>query len=153
MAHLTDYKLQRILTRFPWRRRKPRRSDHGEAPIGMKTREGQQLWADPGDLAKFDDPGPALVCVAMHGDQTGHVLVRNLVRHHAETRGIPLPLGVPEVTTAGLEILDALFEDAGLDPDEPLGPHAIGELLTATWAIAAATDATGPPVGTSPPVE
>jgi hypothetical protein len=141
MAHLTDYKLQKILTRFPWRRRKPRGSKRGVAPIAMTTKEGQRLWADPGDLVAFEDPGPALVCVAMHGDPVGHTLIRMLVLHHAEQRGIVLPDDVPEVTTVGLEILGELIEASGLDPDEPLGPHPIGELLTATWAIAAATEA------------
>jgi len=142
MAHLTDYKIQRVLTRFPWRRRKPRSGKGGAVPIGMTTRDGQRLWADPGELVRFDDPGPALVCVAMHSDSIGHTLVRSLVEHHAEARGISLPRRVPDVTTAGLQILGALIEDAGLDPDEPLGPHPLGELLTATWAVAAATDGT-----------
>lgn len=140
VAHLTDYKMQRILTRFPWRRRKPRGARRGGTAIGMTMRDGQQVWADPKELAKFEDPGPALVCVAMHSDRTGHVLVRSLVAHHAAERGIELPDRVPDVTTTGLEILGDLIEDAGLDPAEPLGAHPIGDLLTATWAIAAATD-------------
>jgi hypothetical protein len=139
MAHLTDHKLQRILTRFPWRRRKPRGSRRGKRPIGLTTREGQQLWADAHDLAAFEDPGPALVCAAMHGDHTGHELLRSLVRHHAQARGIVLSVLIPAATTQGLEILGDLIETAGLDPDEPIGPHPIGDLLTATWAIAAAT--------------
>jgi hypothetical protein len=139
MAHLTDHKLQRILTRFPWRRRKPRGGRRGRAPIGLTTREGQQLWADANDLAVFEDPGPALVCAAMHGDQTGHELLRSLVQHHAQAKGIVLPVKIPAVTTQGLEILGDLIETAGLDPAEPIGPHPIGDLLTATWAIAAAT--------------
>lgn len=138
MAHLTDYKLQRILTRFPWRRRKPR-GQSGSSPIGLTTREGQQLWADPEELARFDDPGPALVCVAMHGDATGQLLIVRLVAHQAESRGTPLPSEGPEMTRAGLEILESLIEDSGLDPDEALGPHTIGELLRATWAVAAAS--------------
>jgi hypothetical protein len=140
MAPLTDYNLQKILTRFPWRRRKPRGSRGGLAPIAMTTKEGQRLWADPEELAAFEDPGPALVCVALHGDPVGHALVHCLVLHHAEQRGVSMPDDVPEVTTVGLEILGDLIEAAGLDPDEPLGPHPIGELLTATWAIAAATE-------------
>lgn len=105
------------------------------------------MWADPKDLATFEDPGPALVCVAMHADPVGHALVRTLVEHHARERGIELPPAVPDVTTKGLEILGSLIEDAGLDPEEPLGPHPIGELLEATWAIAAATpeEAAAPP--------
>lgn len=139
MAHLTDYKLQRILRRFPWRRRKPRASRGKTTPVAVTTREGQRLWADANDLATFEDPGPALVCVAMHGDQTGHQLVRSLLEHHAHERGIDLPAGATETTTKGLEILGELIRNAGLDPEEPLGPHPIGELLEATWAIAAAT--------------
>lgn len=137
MAHLTDHKLQRILTRFPWRRRKPRTARRGAPAIGLTTREGQRLWADPSELAQFEDPGPALVCVAMHADEQGHALVRQLIEHHAQVRGIALPSDGPEMTRAGVELLESLFRDAGLDPDEPLGPHPIGELLTATWAIAA----------------
>jgi hypothetical protein len=139
MASLTDHKLQRILTRFPWRRRKPRSSSAG-APISMTTREGQKLWADPMDLATFEDPGPALVCVALHSDRIGRTLVRSLVLHHAQSQGIDLPAGVPDVTTKGLEVLGGLIVDAGLDPEVPLGAHPIGELLRATWAIAAATE-------------
>jgi len=139
MAHLTDYKIQRVLTRFPWRRRKPRAGKGGVPPIELTTREGQRLWADALDLVQFSDPGPALVCVAMHGDGVGHALLRELLAHHAEQRGVRLPPDVPAVTKAGLQLLDRLMEDAGLDPQEPLGPHPLGELLAATWAIAAAT--------------
>jgi hypothetical protein len=141
MPHLTDHKLQRILTRFPWRRRKPRGGRRGQRPIGLTTREGQQLWASTRDLAAFEDPGPALVCAAMHGDQTGHELLRSLVVHHAQAKGIVLPADIPDVTTRGLEILGELIESAGLDPAEPIGPHPLGDLLTATWAIAVATGA------------
>lgn len=106
----------------------------------MTTREGQRLWADAKELVAFDDPGPALVCVAIHNEPLSRTLVRGLVEHYAEVRGIALPDDVPGVTTTGLEILGGLIEDAGLDPDEPLGSHPIGDLLTATWAIAAASD-------------
>ena len=140
MPHVNDYQLQRVLTRFPWRRRKPRSGARGRPPIGFRTREGQQLWADPADLAKFDDPGPALVCVAMHGDSTGHALVRSLVRHHATDIGVELPPAIPDVTKKGLEVIDRLIDRAGLDPDAPVGPHPIRDVLAATWAIAAATD-------------
>ncbi len=137
MAHLTEHKLQRILTRFPWRRRRPRTA-RGSAPaIGLTTREGQRLWADPSELAQFEDPGPALVCVAMHADEQGHDLVRRLVEHHARARGIALPSNGPKMTRAGVELLELLMRDAGLDPQEAVGPHPLGELLTATWAIAA----------------
>ena len=138
MAQVTDYKLHRVLARFPWRRRKPRSAQKGRPPIGLMFREGQKLWADPRDLAQFEDPGPALVCVAMHADSTAHELLRALVEHHAEQRGIDLPREVPGITTAGLVVLASLIEDAGLDPDHTLGQHALGDLLTATWAIAAA---------------
>lgn len=138
MTHLTDHKMQRVLTRFPWRRRKPRGKSGG--PIAVTMRDGQRLWADAGELAKFDDPGPALVCVAMRSDPIGHTLVRDLVFHHAQAQGIELPPGVPAVTTSGLEVLDKLIASAGLDPDEEVGSHRLGELLTATWAIAAATE-------------
>lgn len=138
MAQVTDYKLHRVLARFPWRRRKPRASQKGRPPIGLTFREGQKLWADPRDLAEFEDPGPALVCVAMHADATGHELLRELVEHHAEQRGIDLPSEVPDITTAGLAVLTSLIEAAGLDPEHALGPYALGDLLAATWAIAAA---------------
>lgn len=141
MAQVTDYKLHRVLARFPWRRRKPRSGQKGRPPIGLMFREGQKLWADPGDLATFEDPGPALVCVAMHADATAHDLLRALVQHHAAERGIELPTDVPDITTAGLQVLESLIEDAGLDPEHALGPHALGDLLTATWAIAAAQQA------------
>lgn len=146
MAHLTDHKIHRVLSRFPWRRRKPRGAKDGMAPIAMTTPEGERFWADPWELARFDDPGPALVWVALHSsDPSGRALVRNLVLHHAQARGIDLPVAVPGVTKAGLGILGKLIEDAGLDPDEsldthPLGTHPLGEILTATWAIAAATE-------------
>lgn len=138
MAQVTDYKLHRVLARFPWRRRKPRSAQKGRPPIGLMFREGQKLWADPRDLAEFEDPGPALVCVAMHADATAHELLRALVEHHAGQRGIDLPAEVPGITTAGLAVLASLIEAAGLDPEHALGPHALGDLLTATWAIAAA---------------
>lgn len=138
MAQVTDYKLHRVLARFPWRRRKPRSAQKGRPPIGLTFREGQKLWADPRDLAEFEDPGPALVCVAMHADATAHELLRALVEHHAVQRGIDLPSEVPDITTAGLAVLASLIEAAGLDPEHNLGPHALGDLLTATWAIAAA---------------
>lgn len=137
MTQVTDYKLHRVLARFPWRRRKPR-SSKGHPPIGVMFREGQKLWADPGELAAFEDPGPALVCVAMHADSTGHSLLRSLVEHHAEQQGMPLPDKVPEITRAGLSVLEGLIADAGLDPEHSVGAHPLGELLTATWAIAAA---------------
>lgn len=140
MAHLTDHRLQRILTRFPWRRRKPRASRAGTAPISMTNAQGQKLWADPGDLATFEDPGPALVCVAMQSDAIGQALVRTLVRHHAKSQGIELPTAMPEATTKGLEVLGTLIDTAGLDPEEQVGSHPIGELLEVTWAIAAATE-------------
>ncbi len=144
MAQVTDYKLHRVLARFPWRRRKPRSAQKGQPPIGLMFREGQKLWADPRDLAEFEDPGPALVCVAMHADASAHVLLRALVEHHAERRGIDLPAEVPGITTAGLGVLASLIADAGLDPDYALGQHALGDLLTATWAIAAAQPTTAP---------
>jgi len=138
MAQVTDYKLHRVLARFPWRRRKPRSSNKSRPAIGLTFREGQKLWADPRDLARFEDPGPALVCVAMHADTTGQTLLLSLVEHHAEQQGTELPEEVPEITRAGLTLLEGLIEDAGLDPEHTVGTHAIGELLTATWAIAAA---------------
>ncbi|MCH9679865.1 MAG: hypothetical protein K0V04_00400 [Deltaproteobacteria bacterium] len=141
MAQVTDYKLHRVLARFPWRRRKPRSGQQGHPPIGLMFREGQKLWADPRDLAKFGDPGPALVCVAMHSDTTGQTLLRSLVEHHAEQQGIDLPPDVPDITKTGLTVLEGLIEDAGLDPEHTVGPHALGDLITATWAIAAAARA------------
>lgn len=134
---VTDHQLQRVLTRFPWRRRKPR-VHGGRAPIGYCTGEGLQLWADPKDLAEFDDPGPALVCVALHSDELAHALVRSLVAHHAGARGVQMPGGGVEVTRAGLELLDDLIEAAGLDPAASVGPHPIRDVLAATWAVAAA---------------
>jgi hypothetical protein len=143
MAQVTDYKLHRVLARFPWRRRRPRSGRKGAPPIGVVFREGQQLWADPHALASFEDPGPALVCVAMHADSTGQTLVRALIEHHAKLRGVELPEKVPEITTAGLGVLDSLIKDSGLDPEHAVGPHPLGELLLATWAIAAAANAVG----------
>jgi hypothetical protein len=140
MTQLDDHRLHRILGRFPWRRRKPRSSASGVLPVCMTTREGQRMWADPLELATFEDPGPALVCVALYGDQTGHALVRSLVHHHAHSRGIDLPEPGPEATRQGLEVLGGLISAAGLDPEARLGPHPIGELLEATWAIASATE-------------
>src|SRR5690606_14679773 len=102
MAHLTDYKTQRWLTSFPWRRGKPRSGKGGSPPIEVTTREGQRLWADAMDLVQFADPGPALVCVAMHGDGVGNALLRGLLVHHARERGVRLPASVPEATTVGL---------------------------------------------------
>ncbi|MCA9704390.1 MAG: hypothetical protein KDK70_00915 [Myxococcales bacterium] len=138
MAQVTDYKLHRVLARFPWRRRKPRSSAKGRPPIGVVFREGQTLWADPRALAQFEDPGPALVCAAMHADATGHSLLRALIEHHAEQKGVDLPPHVPAITTAGVGVLESLIEDAGLDPEHTVGPHALRDLLLATWAIAAA---------------
>lgn len=138
MAQITDYKLHRVLARFPWRRRKPRSGQKGRPPIGLVFREGQKLWADPRALARFEDPGPALVCVAIHADATGHSLLRALIEHHAEQKGVDLPPEVPAITTAGLGVLESLIKDAGLDPEHTVGSHPLGDLLLATWALAAA---------------
>jgi len=138
MTQVTDHKLRRVLARFPWRRRKPRSGPSGHAPIGVVLREGQKVWAEPKALAQFEDPGPALVLTAMRADATGHTLLRSLIEHHAERKGIELPTEVPEITTAGLELLESLIEEAGLDPEHSVGAHPLGELLLATWAIAAA---------------
>lgn len=35
-------------------------------------------------------------------------------------------------------MLENLIEDAGLDPEHTVGAHPLGDLLLATWAIAAA---------------
>lgn len=138
MAPLDETKMQRVLARFPWRRRKPRSGAQGVPPISLRTRDGEQLWADPRELAEFSDPGPALLCIALHGDSTGRALVRGLVDHHARARGIALPDAVPEVTRAGVTLLDDLLGQSGLDPTAAIGPHGLRELVTATWAIAAA---------------
>ena len=106
----------------------------------MTNARGQKLWADPTDLATFEDPGPALVCIAMQSDRVGQSLVHSLVQHHAKSQGIDLPRRIPEATTKGLEVLGALISSSGLDPEEPVGSHPIGELLEVTWAIAAATE-------------
>lgn len=97
------------------------------------------MWANTQDLAAFDDPGPALVCVAIREDTVAHALVRGLVEHHARQKGLELPASGPRLTEQGVELLGGLLEDAGLDPAEPLGPHPLGDLVQATWAIAAAT--------------
>lgn len=140
MGTTPDHKLHKVLARFPWRRRKPRGSA-GLAPIAILTKEGRRLWANPNDLAEFDDPGPALVCVAIREDPTSHVLVRGLVEHHAAAAGVALPDSGPELTSEGIAIIHGLWETAGLNPKEPVGPHPLGELVDATWAIAAATGA------------
>jgi hypothetical protein len=139
MVQVTDYKLHRVLARFPWRRRKPRSGAKGRPAIGMVFREGQKLWADPRALVRFEDPGPALVCVAMHADATGQALLRALIEHHAEQQGVDLPAEVPAITTAGLGVLDSLIEESGLDPEHAVGAHPLGDLLISTWAIAAAS--------------
>ena len=100
------------------------------------------MWADPRDLIQFEDPGPALVCAALHSDERGHQLVRSLVEHHADQRGQALGDGT-EATRAGLVLLDDLIEVAGLDPGAEVGPHTLREILAATWAVAA-----GVPVAT-----
>jgi hypothetical protein len=138
MAQPSDHKLQKVLSRFPWRRRKPRGSG-GLAPIAIEGKDGRRMWANAEELAAFDDPGPALVCVAIREDTVAHALVRGIVRHHAEQRGIQLPDAGPSLTEQGVTLLGGLIEDAGLDPAEPLGPHPLGDLVQATWAIAAAT--------------
>lgn len=138
MPQLDETKLQRVLARFPWRRRKPRAGALGVPPVGLRTREGDQLWADPVELAEFADPGPALLCIALNGDATSRALVRSLVEHHARVRGVDLPAAVPGSTKAGVTVIDALIEESGLDPAAEIGPHPLRELVTATWAIAAA---------------
>ena len=105
----------------------------------MVGKNGQRLWAKPEELASFDDPGPALVCVAIREDTVAHALVRGVVQHHARQKGLQLPESGPKLTVEGVALLGGLLEDAGLDPAEPLGPHPLGELVQATWAIAAAT--------------
>ena len=109
------------------------------APISMTGKDGRRLWANTDELAAFEDPGPALVCVAIREDTVAHALVRGVVQHHARERGVELPESGPRLTEEGVTLLGGLLEDAGLDPDEPLGPHPLGELVQATWAIAAAT--------------
>jgi hypothetical protein len=138
MATLDEHKLQRILSRFPWRRRKPRVGPMGVPPIGMRTRDGEQLWADPGELAAFEDPGPALLCIALNGDRTGRALARSLVEHQARARGMDMPVRVPDVTTAGIRLLDEQLGECGLQTNAAIGAHEIRELVAATWAIAAA---------------
>ncbi len=138
MVQPPDHKLQKVLARFPWRRRKPRGTG-GDAPIAMMAKDGRRVWAKPEDLACFEDPGPALVCVAIREDTVAHALVRGLVQHHARERGLNLPASGPNLTAQGVTLLGGLLEDAGLDPAEPLGPHPLGDLVQATWAIAAAT--------------
>jgi hypothetical protein len=138
MPQLDETKLQRVLARFPWRRRKPRTGALGVPPVALRTREGDQLWADPVELAEFADPGPALLCIALSGDATSRALVRSLVEHHARTRGVDLPNLVPASTRAGVGVIDSLIEEAGLDPTAEIGAHPLRELVTATWAIAAA---------------
>lgn len=140
MAQPSDLKLQKVLARFPWRRRKPRGSG-GLAPIDMVGKDGRRLWANPAELAAFEDPGPALVCIAIREDTIAHAIVRGLVMHHARERGVELPESGPKLTEKGVTLLGGLLEDAGLDPAEPLGPHPLGDLVQATWAIAAATTA------------
>ena len=141
MPQLDETKLQRVLARFPWRRRKPRAGALGVPPVALRTREGDQLWADPVELAEFSDPGPALLCIALNGDATSRALVRSLIEHHARARGVELPSLVPASTRAGVTMIDALIEEAGLDPAAEIGPHPLRELVTATWAIAAAEPA------------
>ncbi len=140
MPPLDETRLQRVLGRFPWKRRKPRGGALGVPPVSLRTRDGEQLWADPLELAEFSDPGPALLCVALSGDQTSRALVRSLVEHHARSRGVDLPEFVPEITRAGVIVLDELFGQSGLDPAAEIGSHGLRELVTATWAIAAAED-------------
>ena len=138
MTQLDETKLQRVLARFPWRRRKPRNGTLGVPPVALRTREGDQLWADPVELAAFADPGPALLCIALNGDATSRALVRSLVEHHARARGVDLPALVPASTRAGVTVIDALISESGLDPAAEIGPHPLRELVTATWALAAA---------------
>ncbi|MBX7082722.1 MAG: hypothetical protein K1X88_26185 [Nannocystaceae bacterium] len=138
MPPIDETRLQRVLGRFPWKRRKPRPGVLGVPPVSLRTRDGEQLWADPLELAEFSDPGPALLCIALSGDPTSRALVRSLVQHHARSRGVELPEAVPEITRAGVVVLDALFGQSGLDPAAEVGSHGIRELVTATWAIAAA---------------
>ncbi len=99
------------------------------------------MWANPDELAAFEDPGPALVCVAIREDTIAHAIVRGLVLHHAREQGLELPESGPKLTEKGVTLLGGLLQDAGLDPAEPLGPHPLGDLVQATWAIAAATTA------------
>lgn len=138
MAQIDENKLQRVLARFPWRRRKPRVGALGVPPIALRTREGDQLWADPLELAEFADPGPALLCVALNGDPTGRALVRSLLEHHARLRGVEMPVEVPDSTRTGVGLIDDLIGQTGLDPTVEVGAHGLRELVTATWAIAAA---------------
>ena len=49
-----------------------------------------------------------------------------------------MPVRVPDVTTAGIRLLDELLGECGLQSNAAIGPHEIRELVTATWAIAAA---------------
>src|SRR5688572_5391555 len=118
MKPMGEQKVHRILSRFPWRRRKPRALDKDSPPIALQTREGEQVWADPTDLARFEDPGPALLCIAMRGDPSGRAIVRALVEHHARARGIDLPTEIRAATEVGLGLIDTLVAEAGLDPAE-----------------------------------
>ncbi len=97
------------------------------------------LWAELDELAAFKDPGPALVYVAIRNDGVGRDLVRALVRHHAERRGSALSSEPSERTSEGVRLLDGLINEAGLEPEDRIGPHSLSDLVTATWAVAAAT--------------
>ncbi len=55
--------------------------------------------------------------MAIHADATGHSLLRSLVEHHAEQRGMDLPREAPDITRAGLTVLEGLIVDSGLDPE------------------------------------
>ena len=72
-------------------------------------------------------------------DTISRAIVRGLVQHHARERGLELSASGPKLTEQGVTLLGGLLEDAGLDPAVPLGPHPLGDLVQATWAIAAAT--------------
>jgi hypothetical protein len=139
MAELTPPLLHRVLSRFPWRRRKPRCAEQGRPPIGVRDHEGQTLWADPRDLATFEDPAPALLCAAVQGDGVARLLLRTLVHHHATAQGVPLVDGGPAHTRAGLRVLDDLLNASGLDPELRVGTHSLRDMLVVTWALAAAT--------------
>lgn len=139
---MTDHRLERTLSRFPWRRRKPRTTQTGLSPVPLTTKDGQQMWADPYLLATFEDPAPALLYVAVSKNQAAHRVVRVLVRHHAARGDRELPEGSAEETRAGLDVLAELFETAGLDPEDQIGSHTLSDLIGATWAVA---------VGAEPP--
>lgn len=138
MGQLTPHKVQRLMAKFPWKRRKPRIPGNKGSAIKYRNSEGQLLWADPYEFAQFTDPTPALLHVAFSNEDSGRMVMYTLVTHAIAQEGRPLPSDLAKATRAGVEMIEKLLDQSELEPDDTIENQRLMDLFVATWAIACA---------------